>query len=837
MKNTGNVVLVFIITAIYTLFIAAGGFAQPVVPDNADGSSIIEEQPLFLKAPRNRLTLTSHYNSISFLIEPLVFAGGVRPNPLPRFDDLTVTFLDNPDKTYTVKWNFVEKIGLFYELVFEEFQNVLKQTTEDVKNADIDNEKERKSLSGKFELLFDYLNYLNVYKKDLPGFNNQYNAFLLLEAQYQLKTGNGASALLKFAKLLEENQSNKNLNGNDLIPLASAALDSVIKKEYAAKEFAKCRTYLNLFAKTLPQDTVFLQWKDKIRQAALEFLKLSEKCLSEKQYVSAHLHNQSALSIDSESEEVLNRHKTLQKKAPLFRIAVNTAIPAMNTENPQEKNNAAPFSLPDEGLQRYRRLCGQMFLRFVKPSLEGGVYQNPYIKTTRSEDGLSLSFQTKEQRWLNALADTTAQLSKTNGNKANGENLFAGLFASASVNSVSVKPAEQAQADTLTVKFKRRFPLPEALFEVPLNTDNSKNGFQTKSADGGLYLLVKQEGNDYYFQANNYAGIGPAVINETLIFRSEEAAAVLKDGKVDIINKVAPWEIESLKHRQGITVKRYAVPNVHFIIPNVHKPLTADKTFRRALVLGLNRQAMLGRILNVNPAKISERFTNSTIASNGIDGAVSSVPFIRGSSLGDPLGYGNDTMLRPRQYEPKLAAALALSVFNRLRSSAEYSGAEYSEKEGEVLTSMPVLVLSCPADDAAKYAALLIKHQWSAIGVPVRIAERQNDSNIGSDDADFYLIERTVKEPLTEAELIFGKNGLCRDASPAMELALEKLRNAGNWSEASKVLFEIHRICYEETTVIPLWQVYNYYAYRSDIKGLSSEDSIIDLYENVKQWR
>ncbi|MCL2743717.1 MAG: ABC transporter substrate-binding protein [Planctomycetaceae bacterium] len=787
-----------VLAVFFTLLLAVQGFSQ-----TDDTGEVIDDTPLFLQAPRYRLTLTSHYNGASFLVEPIEFPNGVRPNPLPRIDGITVVFFNNPHKKYDVKWNFIEKIDLFHELVFEEFQKLLKQTAEYA-----DETEEEISMSSRFELLFDYLNFLNEYKKDLPAFNKEYKTFLLLEAQWQLKTGSNDAALVRFAKLLEENRRD-----NDLKSAAAAALDSVLTKEYAAERFTQCRTYFSLFAETLPQETLFLQWKEKIVQAALGQTALSKAALSKKQYTAAHLYNQTALSIAPQSAAVQDWQKELQQKAPLFRVAVSVPMPEKNTFS----------ALPDAALMRYRRLLDNMFLQFIKPSLEGGVYRNDKVKVQRAENGLSLSFTTDDSVLLNEVADTISQLYKSSVNTSgtNSETLFARLFDSAHIKSAQIETAQQTAADTVTVKFKRRFPLPEALFAVPLFTENKNT---ENKINAGLYSLVKREENNTYFDANRYAGTSPAVINERLILRSEDAVTALKEGSVDIIDRVAPWETENLKKQTGIETGRYAVPEVHFIVPNLRKTLTSDRTFRRALSFGLNRQAMLGRILNKSPAKISERITSEIV------GAVSSVPFIRGNSLGDPLGYANDTSIRPRQYEPKLAAALALSAFNQIRNT---------EKDGDKLTSIPILVLSYPANDTAKYAALLIKHQWAAIGVPVRIAERTDESGIGRDsEVDFWLVERTVKEPLTEAELIFGSGGLCDYVSPAMELALEKLRSVEDWSEAAKTLFAIHKICYEETTVIPLWQIYIYYAYRSEIKGIAADASfeiggIVDLYENV----
>jgi ABC-type transport system substrate-binding protein len=286
---------------------------------------------------------------------------------------------------------------------------------------------------------------------------------------------------------------------------------------------------------------------------------------------------------------------------------------------------------------------------------------------------------------------------------------------------------------------------------------------------------------------------------------------MLLDGKIDVIDRVAPWELERLQQKPSLTTGRYAAPTLYFLVPNLRKPLSGSRTFRRALLYSLNRERML-----------------AAFTSKGVAATIVSGPFIKGASLGDPLGYAYDTSIAPRPYEPKLAIALALLALGQ---------AKESNQELQGTSKIPEIVLARPAHETAQFACLMIRRQWEAVGVPVREVEYRPDEQIGqSTEIDFWFVERTVKEPLIDAESLFGRTGLLGGGSSYMELALEKLRLAEDWPTAAKRLQEIHRLCFEETTVLPLWQVSEHFAHRTEINGIRSEPPILDLYQNVERW-
>lgn len=762
------------------------------------------EQPLYLGMPYNCLVLTSHYNGARFNVMPIEFPTG-RPDPLPRFGEISIRFIENPHKEFQVKWNFVERIELFHELVLEEYRQRLDYLVDKVRKGNSEDE-DWNVFSEYFESLFDYLRFLEDYKKELPDLTEAYRKFLFEEAVYRIKGKDYLTGLTRFASLF---QADRNYPG--LERAAAGAMNLALSQLDEAGEYVKCRQRLEGFAPYLSQHQVFLDWQHKLNERANKFFEQAKEAETSNDYFHAHQNIDEALKINPDSAEFSEWQNSLQKRFPRFSVAVD--IPLSGEED--------FVSLPNWGRQRGRRLFRQMLCEYDRPGLDGNVYHfslgtiNKPVGNSRQIE-LVFNNDSTSNRNQTDFYDVVETLERLRSFCQTKNFLF-----SFSLNPILTEDS----FSRLILQLDRPFPLPESLLVVPLLVSSRFRTDMELSSESenpvsiqwkkGIYDLLPQNENLNVLVARSKNGKkqdGPSVLLEKTVLRPEEAVEQLLAGKIDMIDRLAPWETERLTKSPNVAVGRYVVPTVHFIVPNHHKPLTASRTFRRALLYGLNRNGMLARLLE-----------------KGGEGIVSSVPFVRGRSLGDPLGYACDPSIRPRPYEPKLAIALVLSAFNQMRNR---------EPGWDERTAMPELVLARPEHERAEYVALLIRRQWAAIGVPVRIIVYKDEKTIGRDDKiDFWLVERNVREPLIDASKIFDSDGLCGKASPYMELALEKLHESEDWPTAAVRLQEIHRLCYDEVSVLPLWQLVEYYACRADLSGVSDENGLVDLYQHVSGWR
>ncbi|MGL6195825.1 MAG: hypothetical protein ACRC2T_13495, partial [Thermoguttaceae bacterium] len=115
-----------------------------------------------------------------------------------------------------------------------------------------------------------------------------------------------------------------------------------------------------------------------------------------------------------------------------------------------------------------------------------------------------------------------------------------------------------------------------------------------------------------------------------------------------------------------------------------------------------------------------------------------------------------------------------------------------------------------PETTSAYTVCLFIQRQLEAVGVPVRLSPFTENERIGEGDTvDFWFVPCQITEPAADIHAILGVNGFSGKASPYVELALDKLSAAESWPDMANELKKIHRLSYEETTVIPLWQWYD----------------------------
>ena len=62
-----------------------------------------------------------------------------------------------------------------------------------------------------------------------------------------------------------------------------------------------------------------------------------------------------------------------------------------------------------------------------------------------------------------------------------------------------------------------------------------------------------------------------------------------------------------------------------------------------------------------------------------------------------------------------------------------------------------------------------------------------------------------------------------------------QLHQADNWNTAGRRLKAIHQACFDDVSVIPLWQLSDYFAHGPNVEGVGTQP--VSLYQNVEEWR
>ena len=300
--------------------------------------------------------------------------------------------------------------------------------------------------------------------------------------------------------------------------------------------------------------------------------------------------------------------------------------------------------------------------------------------------------------------------------------------------------------------------------------------------------------------------------------------------------------------------------------PNDQSMLLADPRFRRALAFGIHRQAILSQI----------------VAGQETPAAADQQPLPPGPWAADPMGYASDETIEPRPYDaaaghrpgehlvaeaagrPTEAQADRKSRQGTSRQGTPASrriqtrpprtrpprtrprktrqqgprrqGREAQEVRKPKLPPIPPLVLAYPPDEIARAACASIQLQLRMVGIEVEL--RPLDGALPDrvpDNVDLLYMELATWEPVVDARRLFGSDGIVGGTTRYMGLAAARADDAADWGQVRECLRRVHRICYDDVTIIPLWQLLDHFAVRRGLQGVGGK--AVSLYQNVEQWR
>jgi ABC-type transport system substrate-binding protein len=126
--------------------------------------------------------------------------------------------------------------------------------------------------------------------------------------------------------------------------------------------------------------------------------------------------------------------------------------------------------------------------------------------------------------------------------------------------------------------------------------------------------------------------------------------------------------------------------------------------------------------------------------------------------------------------------------------------------------------------------------QWKVVGIEVKAIEFPPGVVADlKEECDLVYTHGASWEPLVDAGRLFAPGGLTPADNTYVNLMLRRVESARDWVEARQALRDLHRQLHEDVAVIPLWQTFDYYAWRRSVQGI--KDGQASLYETVDQWR
>lgn len=761
--------------------------------------------------------------------------------PLPKRGKAIFKLLEEPDASisYAAPWNNIAEIKPFSAVILE----VAKQL----------------EAKGELAEAYRYYNYLLSHPQ-FEGRRPEFDLFTILvrDAGAALIEQSYWDAFVCFEEL-KEKFPGRRFNLGDQIKTAGEGIrfcvTKLVESKYNEKLYRQVRGLLATALERHPREVeeINQEWTERIQQDALQYLGALNEALEQGDPVQAQDRLRQMLDIAPDLPQAIELRKMIIARFPMVIVGVD--------ELPKKRD---PRIIESWASRRTGKLVRKVLMEFQRQDEEGGVYRFDYGSLDAiGEDGRDFRFRLRND-WENPEEAelTSIRLAHLLDNVATpGRNSFHPLWARA-LESVEVEDPE-------TVRFRMRYPflLPTALLQVPLmNTDSE--------GSDGAYRISKVESDRVLYAPNTVEKAGSqSQIKPLLVEKLQpdptRGTDLLVSGSIDVLDRVFPGELPRLQRLPGIEVRRYQIPSVHWLIPNLRNDWTQNQAFRRGLLYAIDREKLVGQIL-----------TND----QELEGyQVISGPFPVGMDESDPLMYANNFKIRPVPYSQDLGAvfvqmaASQIQAVNRRKEQARIRAAvargDMTQEEADLaqaklgpektdsetrkdivagneggsegsqdavapppLPKPPELILAHPKGAQAETICALVARYWGAIGIKVKLLELPEGQVMPEDDNyDFVFVECTMTEPLVDARRIFGQTGLVTDINASVEHALDRIDRVRNWQAAGSALRNLHEKVYNETTIIPLWQVPQYYAFRSDVRNLGFE--INSLYQNVGEWR
>ncbi len=734
---------------------------------------------LYDQEPFDRITLDVANGNEVLDVELLELPNRKLPTDPSPSDKLTVRLLERPEETYELQWRSIARVELFEQMVLAEANRlVAKQQVDEA---------------------YDYFQFLERYHAKLEGLNDGMLELLHAEVVGLLAAKKHGDALAMLQEMHRRDPNRTNLD-HDMSETTVKLMG-----EYEAKgDHRSSRLLLANLAKRYPDHTTVTQQETRLQDWATDVLSEASKAREAGQFAEASQLCRQASQIWPAMPEIRALAVRIHTEYP--RVTVGVSMPA---------GDGLPGRLGDWGSRRAARLVYRTLTEYGIPGSDGGQYVCPVGKCQifPTERRLELTLE-DDVTWANGTAMLTGyDVSRRLLAMADPEDRayrmeWADLFESVTVSEVY----------NVNLRLQRPHVRPDALLRTLLLPDTTPGAMRQPPPTNGPYVVrMSGEGDTTYLISEHYyvdGGPGqPQEIVERHFPKGALAIQALKRGEIQLLDRVNPWGLNVVLADPRLELGRYRAPLLHCLIPNYGRSLMSLRTFRRALVYGIDREAILKELTG------GEELEGCRVVSG---------PFLPGYSRQDDLGYAYDEGIDLREHDSRMAFALS--------HVGVHQWIEAEKKQGREPQKMPRLVLAHPSHEIARLACQSIQAQLEVVGISIELRELPDGVPATiPEDVDLLYAELAIWEPVVDARRLLGEKGMSGGCSPYMSHALRQLERAPDWDAVREELSRIHRVAHDDVAVIPLWQLADHYARVKGFKELAYQP--VSLYENVEKWQ
>ncbi len=690
-----------------------------------------------------------------------------RTMPADRSGSLKLNVLGIEGKDFTAKWTDIKDID-FWEIRLE------RETKERIQRGDF---------KGAYP-------FMSVLIRDFPnraGLRELRCEFLWLDAVARAKRKELAPTLAMLEELRRYAPEYKRSTVLDAI---GRTTDQLMQQLMDAGELDLAQKMLARLEKDYANDNLqsINKWNAEFLRMATVKQNEAKAALEAKDYRAARKLSRESVYLKPDIPGGNELVKLVDRIYPLINVGVLQTATVLE-----------PTRLDNWGARRSGRLLYRTLFEMEGPGPEGGEYDFIFGDVEMSPDRMHFDLMLEPEKLQPPLdkvsgpylADVMAKRAQ-----ANSSDYFSPW--AAAVDSIGLDGPKQ-----ISFNLRRPNVLPTCLLQIPV--DGSWFGDKPLSPTGDYRRQeVGEEEVRYVLSGAPKTETQPREIVEVRCASAADAVNLLLQGEVDVLDQLFPADAVRLKRSKSIKVANYPLPTVHMLVPCSDHAYLAERTFRRALLYGINRQDILkGELLE------GLEFEGCRVLSG---------PFPAGIELNDPLGYGYDEKIDPRPYEPPLAKLLLAMNANQMKAMA-------ARKKLEMPELKPIR-LAFPPDNLSRVACEAISTQWKLLGLEVELVQLPVGRTFPKPDediADIVYVSAAVCEPIIDARRVLGPEGLAGSQDQLVGLGLRQLEDAKNWKEVRDRRLDLHSITHHELPVLPLWQMVESYAYRRELGGMGAD--------------
>jgi peptide/nickel transport system substrate-binding protein len=711
-------------------------------------------------------------------IKPI--ADKLPPNPLPERGDLIFEYFREGDLRLEVPYSSIARILTFNEILIEEANQWIAT----------------KEYSKAFRNLF---RVYNLGGKDDPTMVASMMNCLFLDGKKNFDMGEYELALSIFEDLYEKDSSFK-VPGFDvpLISIVMSCHNGMIDRRFQIEDYIGVRQQLASLVSKYGKKAGQLktEWKAKFLQRSNDLIVLAEKYAADGEGRQAHLAAKQADQMFPGRANVLELQKSLLVQFPLIVVGVT-----------QDGADADPNRIEHWGSRRVGRLTQRTLIENTGLTDEGGKFEFLNGKIfPLDEVGLKYAMEIDENPTGFAVPEIDAfRLALRLTSSATETSPDYNVAWAKILKSVEIE-GENRVVFTLRTPFVR----PEALLKLKYS-DVGENG---EAVQNGFYVQTGEDNDARIYELNQiyprHSDHQHPVIVEQVFENGSDAVDQLLSGNIDILDRVPNADLVKIRDNDRVQARPYILPTVHMLIPKIRAEAGKDPNFKNGLSHAIDRNLLVNNVISGGQA---------------IDGCeVLSGPFPIGTEDNDQIAYAYDLKVRPLAFNAEMGMVmvdLALRAIPPVRP--------------EPLPS-PKLVIAFPGGSVASNSATAIARMWTEIGVETTTRELKRGETVPPDDNwDFLYLEVTMEEPLVDASNVIGTEGFATTVSAPIEQTLRNLSYARSWQRACADLRRLHRQTAVDLSVVPLYQVKEYFAYRDTVRAIGRD--LIHLYQNVDRWK